>query len=163
MKTVGIVGGLGYMGGEALRVLLEHPSFEVSWITSRSERRLRSVHRNFPNVDVPVVKPDQITPCDAYMLAVPSGQAMTRAGEFLESGGVVVDLGSDFRLKSRTDWERAYGRTHIAWELVESAVYGVPELHRDEIADAKVIANPGCFSSAVILAMAPLIANTQIQ
>ena len=158
MRTVGIVGGLGYMGGEALRILLEHPEFDVRWVTSRSQTRIGEAHRNLSDIEVPVIRPDAITPCDAYLLAVPSGGAMERTGELLKTGGVVIDLGSDFRLRSRADWERVYRKTHTAWELVESAVYGIAELHRSEIADARTIANPGCFATATILAMAPFAA-----
>jgi N-acetyl-gamma-glutamyl-phosphate reductase common form len=162
MRTVGIVGGLGYMGGEALRVLLDHPEFQVEWVTSRSGLSIGSVHRNLPGVDIPVITPESITPCDAYLLAVPSGEAMTRARDLLETGGRVIDLGADFRLKSRTDWERVYGKSHVDWDLAETAVYGLAELRREEIVSASLVANPGCFSSAVILATAPLLSEALV-
>ena len=115
------------------------------------------------DVDVPVISSEEtaseaMTPCDAYLLAVPSGGAMERAGALLDDGGVVIDLGADFRLRSRADWERVYRRTHTAWDLVTTAVYGIAELHRTEIAVARLIANPGCFATATILAMAPFFA-----
>jgi N-acetyl-gamma-glutamyl-phosphate reductase common form len=156
MKTVGIFGGTGYMGGEALRILLEHPAFEVAWVTSRSESSISSVHRNLLGADVPVVRPDAITPCDAYIIALPSGEAATVAAKLLPEGGVVVDLGADFRLKERPAWERVYGKPHPAWNLMEGAVYGIPELHREQITTTRLVANPGCFASAAILGLAPL-------
>lgn len=156
MIDIGIFGGTGYMGGEALRVLLEHPEFNVKWITSRKDVRLESVHRNLLGVDVPVIKPDQTTECDAYVLALPSGQAMKLAPNLIANGAVVVDLGADFRLRNRDDWERVYGMSHESWDVARASVYGVPELHRDQIKDSKLIANPGCFASAVILGLAPL-------
>jgi N-acetyl-gamma-glutamyl-phosphate reductase common form len=144
------------MGGEALRVLLEHPEFSVSWVSSRSHDRISAVHRNLLGVDVPVIRPEDISPCDAYVVSLPSGRSMEVVPQLLESGGVVVDLGSDFRLEDRSTWERVYGLHHSAWDLTQRAVYGIPEIHRDEIRTARLIANPGCFSSAVIFALAPL-------
>lgn len=156
MIDVGIFGGTGYMGGEALRVLLEHPRFNVKWITSRNDLRVDAVHRNLLGVEVPVLRQEDVTECDAYLLALPSGQAMNLAASLLANDAVVVDLGADFRLRNRDDWERVYGMTHESWELASTAVYGIPELHRDEIKESKLIANPGCFSSAVILGIIPL-------
>jgi N-acetyl-gamma-glutamyl-phosphate reductase len=162
MTRIGIFGATGYMGGEALRILLEHPEFEVAWATSRSGGPIERHHRNLYDADVKLVAPEDITPCDAVLIALPSGMAMGMTRSLVEQNTKVIDLGADFRLKNRSDWERVYGRTHADWETTSSAVYGIPELHRDDIAKANVIANPGCYSSASILGLAPLVANALI-
>lgn len=156
MIKAGVFGASGYMGGEALRTLNEHPEVEIVWAASRSPKPIGELHRNLLGADIPVVKPDDATPCDVVFLAVPSGIATEAAEKFLKAGTKVIDLGSDFRLKDRATWERVYGKKHTKFELVEEAVYGIPELHRKEIQKARLIANPGCFASSVILGMAPL-------
>lgn len=162
MIRVGIYGASGYMGGEALRVLIEHPAAEVAWATTRSGEPLEHFHRNLLGADVPWIPPDEITPCDAVFVASPTGVAMELAGQLVESGTKLIDLGSDFRLRSRTDWERLYKREHTCWDLAQEAVYGVTELHREEIRTARIVANPGCFSSAAIFALAPLLKANMI-
>lgn len=156
---VGVFGGSGYMGGEALRLLLEHPSCEVAWVTSRGDVDLTEAHPNLFDADVGFVPPEEIEPCDAALVSAPSGVSMEAARRLVDMGTRVIDLGADFRLRDRAIWERVYGREHTQWELAKRAVYGVPELHRDEIADAALVANPGCFSSAGILGLAPLVAE----
>lgn len=157
MIKVGIYGASGYMGGEAIRILLEHPNAEIAWITSRGDKPVEYFHKNFYGTGLKFIKPEEVTPCDIIFAALPSGQIMKQARGLLESGSKVIDLGADFRLKSRSDWERCYGKTHTDWAITEEAVYGIPELHREEIKKARVIANPGCFSSAAILGLAPLL------
>ena len=162
MIKVGILGASGYMGGEAVRILLEHPNAEIAWMTSRSDKSVEYFHKNFYGAGLCFVKPEDITPCDVIFSALPSGQIMTEAGALLERGTKLIDLGADFRLKDKAVWERVYGKTHSDWRLAEEAVYGIPELHRDEIRKARLIANPGCFSSAAILGLAPLVKNALI-
>ncbi|MGD2174810.1 MAG: N-acetyl-gamma-glutamyl-phosphate reductase [Candidatus Brocadiaceae bacterium] len=157
MVEVGIYGASGYMGGEALRVLLEHPEVEVAWATSRTGLPAEHFHRNLYGSGVQFVTPEEATPCEAAFIALPSGHAMSMARELLGSGTRIIDLGADFRLKSRTDWERVYGRSHACWDLAAQAVYGIPELHREEIRRARIVANPGCYASAAILGLAPLV------
>jgi N-acetyl-gamma-glutamyl-phosphate reductase common form len=157
MIKVGIFGASGYMGGEALRVLAEHPEVEIVWATSRRESDIAYFHRNLYGSEIELIQPDEITPCDAIFAALPSGQIMDMAPELLEQGTKIIDLGADFRLKSRSDWETVYGKKHTAWNIAEKAVYGIPELYRDEIGKAQVIANPGCYSSAAILGLSPLV------
>jgi N-acetyl-gamma-glutamyl-phosphate reductase common form len=163
MIEVGIYGASGYMGGEALRVLSEHPQVRVVWATSRSDRPLEHFHRNFYGSNIRLVRPEEITACDAVFFAVPTGTPMDLVQGFLDQQTKVIDLGADFRLKNLTDWERLYGREHHCPAVVQEAVYGIPELHRDEIRQAKVIANPGCFASAAILGMAPLIESGLVE
>ncbi|MBN1319386.1 MAG: N-acetyl-gamma-glutamyl-phosphate reductase [Thermoleophilia bacterium] len=154
---VGVYGASGYMGGEALRVLCEHPNVRVVWATSRGDKPLEHFHRNFYGSDLKLVRPEEITPCDAVFFAVPTGTPMQLAQYFLEQDTKIIDLGADFRLKDLADWESVYGKKHACPDVVEEAVYGLPELHREAIKRARVIANPGCFASAAILGTAPLV------
>ncbi len=157
MLRVGIVGGTGYMGGEVLRVLLDHPEAEIAWVTSRTGGTIADYHPNLYGIDVRLVHPDETTPCDVVFLALPTTASIEAAANFLGQGCKVIDLGAAFRLSNRAIWESAYGRRHTEWNLAEKAVCGISELHQDEIKNAELIANPGCFSSAGILALAPLI------
>jgi N-acetyl-gamma-glutamyl-phosphate reductase common form len=157
MIEVGIYGASGYMGGEALRILNEHPQVKIVWATSRTGKPIEYFHRNLYSSGIKLVKPEEAIPCDAVFSALPAGHAMSIARDLLDSNTKIIDLGADFRLKNRSDWERIYGKTHLCWDIVEEAIYGIPELHRDEIERARVIANPGCYSSASILGLAPLI------
>ena len=155
---VGIFGGSGYMGGEALRALHEHPELELAWATSRSPGPVHLQHPNLLGCDLELVHPDEATPCDAVLIALPTAASIEVAQRFVESGSRVVDLGAAFRLADRATWEEVYEQRHPAWELAEQATYGVSELHAESIRDAQVVANPGCFSSAAILGLAPLLA-----
>jgi N-acetyl-gamma-glutamyl-phosphate reductase common form len=157
MITVGIVGASGYMGGEALRVLLDHPEVEVLWATSRSSGTIQHYHPNLYASGVELIHPDDATACDAVFLALPTQASIEEAERFLELGCRVIDLGAAFRLADRELWESVYQQSHSNWSLAMEAVYGLPELHREEIAVARLIANPGCFSTAAILGLAPLI------
>jgi N-acetyl-gamma-glutamyl-phosphate reductase len=157
MVSVGIVGGSGYMGGEALRVLLRHPHADVAWITSRSPGPVERVHPNFYDTGLHCVRLEEVKTPDFVLLALPTGASIAVAGRFLQAGARVIDLGAAFRLHERPTWERVYGQPHTAWPLVHEAVYGVPELHAERIRTARLIANPGCFASAAILGLAPLL------
>ncbi len=157
MIKVGIYGGTGYMGGEALRVLLEHPQVKVAWVTARGGGNIAFYHPNLYGVDVNLVHPDDITPCDVVFLALPTTESIEFARLCLKKGSKVIDLGAAFRLKDRKTWEAVYNQRHSDWKLAEAAVYGIPELHLKEIKEARFIANPGCFASAAILGLAPLI------
>ncbi len=157
MINVGIFGASGYMGGEALRVLNEHPEVNIAWATSRSGKPVEEFHRNLLGSDITLVPPENLSPCDAVFVAAPSGVAMDVTKKFLEEGAKVIDLGSDFRLHDKAMWESVYEKKHTHWDLAQEAVYGIPELHRDTIKKARLIANPGCFSSSVIFGLAPLL------
>ncbi len=157
MIKAGIYGGSGYMGGEVLRVLYEHPGVEIAWVTSRGDKPVEYYHRNFYGWGLPFIKPEEVTPCDVIFFAVPTGQVMKLASDLLKTGTRLIDLGADFRLKNKTDWEFKYKMRHACWDLVEEAVYGITELHREEIKKARIVANPGCYATASILGMAPLV------
>jgi N-acetyl-gamma-glutamyl-phosphate reductase len=162
MISVGIYGASGYMGSEALRVLLKHPEVSVEWATSRSETPIEHYHKNFYGRGIKFVKPSEATPCDAVFFALPTGLTSEVCREFLNHGSKIIDFGADFRLKNKDDWERVYKKKHPNWKLVEDSVYGIAELHRDEIKKTNIVANPGCFSSSSILALAPLIKEKMV-
>ncbi len=162
MIKAGVYGGTGYMGGEAIRILLEHPDVTLSWATSRKADNISFSHPNLYGSAIDFIHPDDITPCDIVFLALPSGLPMEIVPDLISSGHKVIDLGSDFRIKDPLVWEKIYNKTHISPELIKEAPYGIPELRREEIKGARLIANPGCFSSAAILGLAPLIKNNFI-
>jgi len=157
MIKAGVFGASGYMGGEALRVLSEHPQVEIAWATSRRGQPVETFHRNLFGSGIRLVPPEEATPCDVVFFALPSGLPMSMVQEWLATDTKVIDLGADFRLKDRADWERVYRKEHLCWESAQEAPYGIPELHREEIRNARVVANPGCYASAAILGLAPLV------
>ena len=162
MIEVGIVGGTGYTGVELLRLLVRHPDVHLRAITSRSEAG-RPVAELFTNLrghtDLRYSHPDQadLAGCDLVFFATPNGIAMEQAPALLDAGVRVIDLAADFRIKDVTLWERWYGMTHACPELVAEAVYGLPELNRGAIAGARLVANPGCYPTAVTLGLLPLL------
>lgn len=162
MIEVGILGASGYMGGEALRVLLRHPQVQIAWATSREGGPAERFHPNLYGTGITFIHPDEATPCDCVFLALPTAPSIDAAARFLDAGSRVIDLGSAFRLNDREIWESAYGQPHSRWDLSEEAVYGIPELHEQEISEARLVANPGCFSSAAILGLAPLLKKRMI-
>jgi len=157
MIKAGIYGASGYMGSEALRVLLKHPEVSVEWATSRGDTPIEYYHKNFYGRGIKFVKPSEITPVDVVFFALPTGLVTGLCPEFLSQGSKIIDYGADFRLNDKAEWERVYKKTHGDWSLSEQAVYGMAEFHRDEIAKTKIIANPGCYSSSAIFALAPLV------
>jgi len=163
MLRAGIVGASGYMGGEALRILIDHPDVELAWATSRQPGPVEDHHPNLFGRDIKLIHPDSVSECDVVFLALPTAASIDVTQSFLDAGAKVIDLGSAFRLGDRQTWERVYGMTHPAWALAEEAVYGINELHAESIASARLIANPGCFSSAAILGLAPAVAKKMIE
>ena len=155
--SVGIVGGSGYSGGELLRLLLGHPQVELAWVTSRGDKPLETIHRNLLGCGLRFIKEEETRACDVVFLCMPSRESMTRAERYLKQGSRVIDLGSDFRLKSPALFEQVYKTAHSNWRLVEEAPYGATELHRDAIRTARLVANPGCFAYATILGLVPLV------
>jgi N-acetyl-gamma-glutamyl-phosphate reductase len=164
MIRVGIVGGTGYTGVELMRLLARHPGAELKLITSRSQAG-DAVADMFPNlrglVDLRFSEPslESYGDCDLVFFATPNTTAMSQAQALLEAGIRVVDLAADFRIKHIPTWEQWYGATHACPELVAEAVYGLPELNRAQIRDARLVANPGCYPTSVILALLPLLAH----
>lgn len=162
MIKAGIVGGTGYTGVELLRLLAAHPDVEIAAITSRGEAGT-PVARMFPSlrgrVDIAFSDPAQtdLTACQCVFFATPNGVAMGQARPLVDAGVKVIDLSADFRLKDIATWERWYKMKHAAPDLVAQAVYGLPEINREMIRGARLIANPGCYATAVQLALLPLV------
>ena len=156
MASVAVLGAAGYAGAVAAALLHRHPELELRHVTARSDAgaRLDEVH---PRSRVPLVLEEPTTDLDveAAVVAYPHGAAAPVVAELLERGVRVVDLSADFRLHSRDTYAEWYGE-HGAPDLLGDAVYGLPELHRDEIRAARLVANPGCYPTAAILALAPL-------
>ena len=159
---VGIVGGTGYTGVELLRLLARHPNAELTCITSRGEAGQR-VSDMFPSlrghVDLLFTDPAQadLKSCDVVFFATPNGIAMQQTRDLLEAGVRVIDLAADFRIMDVAVWEKWYGMTHACPDLVAEAVYGLPEVNRTQIASARLVANPGCYPTAVQLGFLPLL------
>jgi N-acetyl-gamma-glutamyl-phosphate reductase len=162
MVRVGIVGGTGYTGVELLRLLVLHPQVEIVAITSRGEAG-RAVSDIYPSlrgrVDQAFVAPDDTTlaACDLVFFATPNGIAMQQAPALLAAGVKLIDLAADFRLRDVAVWERWYGMKHACPALLEEAVYGLPEVAREAIRGARLVANPGCYPTAVQLGFLPLV------
>jgi N-acetyl-gamma-glutamyl-phosphate reductase len=162
MIKVGVVGGTGYTGVELLRLLALHPEVQIEAVTSRGEAG-SAVADLFPNLrghlDVVFSEPDSavLAACDLVFFATPNGIAMGMARALLDQGVRLVDLAADFRLKDAQLWQRWYGMEHACPELLEEAVYGLPELNRARIAGARLVANPGCYPTAVQLGLLPLL------
>lgn len=166
---IGIVGGTGYTGVELLRLLATHQQAEVRVITSRSEAGLL-VADQFPSLrdhypDLTFTAPDagRLAACDLVFFATPHGVAHALAGELLDSGTRVIDLSADFRLRDAGEWAQWYGQAHGAPELLTQAVYGLPEVAREAIREARLVAVPGCYPTAVQLGLIPLLEQGLIQ
>lgn len=162
MIKVGIVGGTGYTGVELLRLLSQHPEVELAAITSRGEAGTR-VSDMFPSLrgcvglEFSDPKDAPLDRCDLVFFATPNGIAMQQAKALLDAGVRIIDLAADFRIKDIAVWEKWYGMTHAAPELVAEAVYGLPEVNREAIRKARLVANPGCYPTAVQLGLLPLV------
>lgn len=162
MIKVGIVGGTGYTGVELLRLLALHPQVELRTITSRADAGT-PVSQMFPSLrgylDISFSHPDSahLEQCDVVFFATPNGIAMQQARALLDAGVRIIDLAADFRIKDVKVWEKWYAMSHACPELIEQAVYGLPEVNRDKIRQARLLANPGCYPTAVQLGFLPLI------
>jgi len=164
MVKVGIVGGTGYTGVELLRLLTTHTDAEVVAITSRAECG-RRVDDLFPNLrgyyDLSFSEPDVhvLAACDVVFFATPHNVAMNLVPELLAADARVIDLSADYRIRDASLWSQWYGEPHASPELLAEAVYGLPELNRDKIAAARLVACPGCYPTSVQLGFMPLLAN----
>lgn len=167
MIKAGIVGATGYTGQELLRLLIKHPQVSLQAITSRGEAG-KPVASLFPNLrghlelNFVVPEPALLKSCDVVFFATPNGTAMTMVPELLESGVKVVDLSADFRIKDAALWSQWYGMEHACPELLDEAVYGLPELNREATRKARILANPGCYPTAVQLGFLPLVKNNLV-
>jgi len=164
---VGIVGGTGYTGVELLRLLAIHPDVELTVITSRGEAGMR-VADMFPSlrgyVDLAFSDPAtaNLDACDVVFFATPHGVAMSQAQALLAANVKVIDLAADFRLQDTAVFEKWYKMPHSCPDILTNAVYGIPELNREQIKSAQVIGNPGCYPTTVLLGLAPLLEQGMI-
>ncbi len=159
MTTVSIIGGSGYGGGELLRLLLSHPKVEVQQVTSRSHlgEYVYQVHPNLrKRTQLKFGDPGQLEPVDVLFLAQPHGQAQKKVDAYAALAPKIVDLSADFRLKDAAAYQQWYGEAHAAPEWLGRFVYGLPELHRAEIAGAHYVSGVGCNATAANLALLPL-------
>jgi N-acetyl-gamma-glutamyl-phosphate reductase len=159
---IGIVGGTGYTGVELLRLLAQHPHCELSVITSRKESGM-PVADMFPNlrgrVGLKFTEPSReaLARCDLVFFATPNGVAMNDARALYDAGVRLIDIAADFRIKDVALWEQWYKMKHACPELVGEAVYGLPEVSRERIREARIVANPGCYPTSVQLGFLPLL------
>jgi len=167
MIKIGIVGGTGYTGVELLRLLATHPQAEIVQITSRAEagRQVSDLYGNLRgHFDLAFSEPDpaELSSCDLVFFATPNGTAMKMVPGLLETGTRIIDLAADFRLQDPAVWEQWYGMPHGCIDVLAEAVYGLPELNREQIRDARVVANPGCYPTASALGFIPLVEKALI-
>ena len=168
MIKAGIIGGTGYTGVELLRLLVGHPEVELVAISSRTEKG-KAVSDIFPSLrgrlDLSFCDPEEsaLDQCDVVFAATPNGVAMTHAQSLLDSDTCFIDLSADFRIKDPEIWREWYGMDHACPELIGQAVYGLPEINREQIVGAKLVANPGCYPTAVTLGFTPLLENDLVE
>ncbi|MDO4539799.1 MAG: N-acetyl-gamma-glutamyl-phosphate reductase [Syntrophomonadaceae bacterium] len=168
MKRVGIVGD-GYTAAELLRLLLPMDEYDVTYISSADNigTAVSALYPQFGDMTQLVCEPTAteaiISRCDGVFLALPHGQSMPLAAALIEAGLYCVDLGADFRLRDAGLYRSYYELEHTAPELLSTAVYGIPELYREQIAVARLIANPGCFPTSAIMPLVPLLAAGLIE
>ena len=160
MITASIIGGSGYTGGEALRLLLDHPEVTVVQVTSR--RRLGEyVYQTHPNLkkrtDLKFSDPENLLPVDVMFLALPHGTAQKHIARYAAAGKKIVDLSADFRLQEVKGYQEWYGAAHEAPDWLEKFTYGLPELHREQIKQASYVSGVGCNATACNLAVLPLV------
>ena len=162
MIKIGIAGVTGYTGGELLRLLLNHPRVEIVKASSRSNAggEVSDVHRSLKDcihlIESDFYAEDFATGLDAAFLALPHGASAELAAQLLAKGVKVIDLGADFRLKNADEYRHWYGAEHKFPHLLPESIYGLPELNRAALASAELVANPGCFPTASLLALLPL-------
>jgi N-acetyl-gamma-glutamyl-phosphate reductase len=160
MIQVGIFGASGYTGFELVKLLHRHPEVAIHFVTSRSQAG-RSLAQLYPaGPALPLIAPDNaaVTEVDLVFLCLPHAAAAPTAVAILEAGARVVDLSADFRLKSAADYAHWYGVQHPAPDLLPEALYGLTEFVRDQLPDARLVANPGCYPTSILLALQPALA-----
>jgi len=156
---VGIVGASGYTGGETIRILLRHPQVEIVQATSESNagHYLHTIHPNLrKQCQLKFIPIGELQPCDVLFLCLPHGSAMRRIGQLESLAKTVIDLSADFRLRNADDYVTWYGHAHDAPAYLAQFVYGIPELHRQEIKESRFLTGAGCLATASILGLRPL-------
>ena len=159
MVRVSVIGGSGYAGGEAVRLLLDHPEAELHQVTSERNagKFVRSVHPNLrKRTDLKFTSIEALEPSDVLFVAMPHGVAMGKMESLRETARIVIDLSADFRLNAAADYPLWYAHDHSAREMLGDFVYGIPELHRDAIRRSDLISSAGCMATTSILGLYPL-------
>ncbi len=157
--TVSVVGASGYTGGELLRLLLFHPDVEIKQVTSESNygKLITKTHPNLrKSTNLKYSGIDELEPCDLLFLCLPHGKSMNDIGKYEKIAGRIIDLSGDFRLSDKNDYDKWYGHAHTNPDYLSKFVYGIPELHREEMKTAKFISSAGCNATTTILALYPL-------
>lgn len=168
MLKVGIIGATGYTGGELIRILTNHPNAEIAAITSRTHagKKLEEVFPSFTGWDGPLFSgsdsPEGVAGCELVFLAVPHSVAIELAPPLLARSQKIIDLGADFRFRDHLIYQKWYKLEHTQPELTKSAVYGLPEIYRNQIREAKMVGNPGCYPTSAILGIYPALKNNLI-
>jgi N-acetyl-gamma-glutamyl-phosphate/LysW-gamma-L-alpha-aminoadipyl-6-phosphate reductase len=163
---ISIVGASGYAGGELLRILLFHPKVEIQQVTSLEfvGQSVSVCHPNLRKItNLRFSKTEDLKPCDLLFIAIPNGKSMGLMKKFIKIASHIIDAGADFRLRSAEEWKKWYHTDHLAPELIGKFIYGVPEIHKEEIKKAKYVAGPGCEAIVSILSLWPLIKNDLIE
>ncbi|NLM77678.1 MAG: N-acetyl-gamma-glutamyl-phosphate reductase [Ruminococcaceae bacterium] len=166
---IGVVGATGYVGMELVRILSGHPGFNLTCLVSHSHagRLMSDIYPAFTRLaDLPLqtLDPDQLaTDCDLVITALPHGVSSKIVPQLLERGLKVLDHSGDFRYRDVSVYEKAYKLSHPCPELLQEAVYGLPELYRDAISRARLVANPGCYPTCSLLALKPLLENRLVK
>src|SRR5690625_1829543 len=165
---VGIVGATGYTGSELVRLLIDHPEVSIEIITSESKagRLFSDINPHFrgrPEMKLEPLENLENHDLDLVFLALPHGISMNFIRDWNPGDFRVIDLSGDFRLGSAGEYTQWYKKEHIAPELIEEAVFGLPELFRDQIRNARLVANPGCYPTSAVLALAPLLKSEIIE
>mgnify|MGYP001424803284 CR=1 FL=1 len=165
MVQVGIIGATGYAGSELVKIIHAHPQAQLKILTTQSYAGkpfwevypylYKYIDRTCEELDLPAL----VEQVDVVFTALPHGHAMPVGAEVIRRGKKLIDLGADFRLKDYSEYEKWYKVEHMARELLEQAVYGLPELYREKIKRASIIGNPGCYPTSAILGLAPLVAE----
>jgi len=165
----GIIGGSGYIGGELIRILLGHPQVELTAVVSRQHvgKYIHKIHSNLRGYTAlkfsPLDLPYLAKTCEVVFAAMPHGSSKDLVPKLLEANLKVIDMSADFRLKNPQDYPQWYGWEHTSSKLLEKAVYGLPELHRDAIRKSSLIAVPGCMATSTILGLAPLVKDELLE
>ena len=162
MISVGIVGASGYTGEELIKLLLKHPEVSIDVLTSRTHKgkNVDDIYRFDVKLNKTFLEPltDNLSNCDLVFFAAPNGVAMNMASDLIKNNVKIIDISADFRIPDVKVWEQWYGQKHACPELIEQSVYGLPEIknQREKIANAKIIANPGCYPTASLLSILPI-------
>lgn len=168
MIRVGIIGASGYAGVELVRYLIMHPEVEITYLASNTleGKPLSSAFPSFLGQDLPVCEKynakNMADKVDVVFQAQGNGMGMKAAPEMLEYGKKFIDVPADFRLKDIAQHKQFYGMDHTSPDLLKEAVYGIPELHAQDISAARIIANPGCYATSAVLALAPLVSSKMV-